>query len=190
MKTIIISIRILLFFTILTGIIYPLLITGIAQIIFPAKSNGSLLIRNGETAGSLLIGQHFGSMAYFSSRPSHVSYNPLPSGGSNLGPTNLMLRNLTQERKQKFMSVNSLDTLIEVPSEMIFTSASGLDPHISPEAALLQTTRIVNYRNFNLEQRKKLMRIIADLTEEPQFRFLGDRRINVFLLNLYLDSIK
>ena len=190
MKTLITSISIMLFFTIVTGIIYPLLITGIAQIIFPSKSNGSLLIRNGETAGSVLIGQHFDSMAYFSSRPSHISYNPLPSGGSNLGPTSLMLKNLAEERKLKFMSVNSLDTLIEVPSEMIFASASGLDPHISPEAALLQTGRIMNYRNFTIEQKKELTKIIADLTEEPQFRFLGDRRINVFLLNLYLDSIK
>lgn len=190
MKALIRSIRILLFFTFLTGIIYTLLITGIGQIIFPAKSNGSLVKRNCKTAGSVLIGQHFGSKIYFSSRPSYNSYNPLPSGGSNLGPTSSILRNLAEERKQNFISFNSQDSLSEVPPEMIFASASGLDPHISPEAALLQTDRIVNYRNFNIEQKKKLIRIITDLTEEPQLRFLGDKRINVFLLNLYLDSIK
>ena len=190
MKSLVISIKILLFFTILTGIIYPLLISGFAQIFFQAKSNGSLVMENGKTKGSLLIGQYFGSRGYFSSRPSCISYNPLPSGGSNLGPTSLTLKNLAEERKQSFISVNYLDTLTDVPSEMIFASASGLDPHISPEAALLQTDRIAKYRNFNMEQKEKLLRIIRDLTEEHQFRFLGDQRINVFLLNLCLDSIR
>lgn len=190
MKSLVISIKILLFFTILTGLIYPVLITGFSQICFPIKSNGSLVIRNGMTEGSMLIGQQFDSLTYFSSRPSYISYNPLPSGGSNSGPTSRRLKDLAEERKNRFIAVNFLDTITEIPSEMIFASASGLDPHISPGAALLQTDRIVKYRIFNMEQREKLLKIIRNLTEEPQLHFLGDKRINVFLLNLSLDSIK
>ena len=190
MKTLIRSVKIFLFFTLLTGVIYPLLMTGIAQIVFPVKSNGSIVIKDGEKRGSTLIGQEFDSTAYFSSRPSHIAYNPLPSGGSNYGLTNAGFRKLVSERKHKFITFNSLDTLTEVPSEMVFESASGLDPHISPQAALLQAGRIADCRKFSPEQRKKLNDLIQNLTEEPTFHLLGERRINVFLLNLGLDTIK
>jgi len=190
MKRLIISLKILLLFTLLTGVIYPLLITGIAQVVFPVKSNGSFVVRNGEIRGSVLIGQKFDSAAYFSSRPSHIAYNPLPSGGSNYGLTNTEFRNLVNERKDKFITFNSLDTLTQVPSEMVFESASGLDPHISLQAALLQAGRIAEYRKFSLEQRQKLHDLMEKLTEEPQFHLLGKERINVFLLNLGLDTIK
>ena len=190
MKTLIISLKIFLFFTLLTGVIYPLLVTGIAQFVFPVKANGSLVVIDNKTIGSELIGQQFDSLAYFSSRPSSISYNPLPSGGSNYGLTNLKLKNLFIERKNQFIAFNQLDSLTVIPSEMLFASASGLDPHISPGAALLQVDRIVKFRMFSAEQRGKLLNLIKNLTEDPQFHLLGQERINVFLLNLSLDRIE
>jgi K+-transporting ATPase ATPase C chain len=190
MKTLIISIKIFLFFTILTGIIYPLFVTGIAQVVFPAKANGSLIVKNNQVIGSELIGQQFDSTIYFSSRPSAVSYNPLPSGGSNFGLTNVKLKNLVAERRLAFNTLNQLDSLAEIPSEMLFASASGLDPHISPEAASLQVNRIAKARNFNAEQKQKLINCVKDLSESPQFLFLGEARVNVLLLNLEADKIQ
>lgn len=190
MKTLIISIKIFLFFTVLTGIIYPLFVTGIAQVVFPAKANGSLIVKNNQIIGSELIGQQFDSVIYFTSRPSAVSYNPLPSSGSNYGLTNTKLKNLVAERKSAFNTFNKRDSLAEVPSEMLFASASGLDPHISPEAAVLQVDRISRSRNFNSVQKQKLLQCVADLTENPQYLCLGESRINVLLLNLRVDKIK
>ena len=190
MKTLIISIKIFFFFTVLTGIIYPLLVTGIAQLAFPSKANGSLIVRNNKTIGSELIGQQFDSTIYFTSRPSAVSYNPLPSGGSNYGLTNLKLKNLVAERKHQFINFNQLDSLAAIPSEMLFASASGLDPHISPKAALLQVERISRVRNLGNIQKQKLLQRINELSEKPTFMFLGEERINVLNLNLELDKLK
>jgi len=190
MKTLIISLKIFLFIILLTGIIYPLFVTGMAQFLFPVKANGSLVVKDNKTIGSELIRQQFDSPAYFSSRPSAVSYNPLPSGGSNFGLTNAKLKNQVAEREKRFIALNQLDSLTAVPSEMLFASASGLDPHISPEAAYLQVDRIVKFRGYTAEQQKEVIRLIKNLTEEPQFHLLGERRINVFLLNLGLDKIK
>ena len=190
MKTLIISLKIFLFFTILTGIVYPLFITCIAQLVFPGKSNGSLIFKNNRAIGSELIGQQFDSAIYFTSRPSAVSYNPLPSGGSNYGLNNAKLKNLVAERKSQFITFNHLDSLTLIPSEMLFASASGLDPHISPQAALLQVERIAEARNFNTIQKQILLQCIKDLTEVPQFLCLGEERVNVLLLNLKLDEIK
>jgi K+-transporting ATPase ATPase C chain len=190
MKTIIISFKIFLFLTILTGIVYPLFITGITQILFPAEANGSLLFKDTRLIGSNLIGQQFDSAIYFSSRPSAISYNPLPSGGSNFGPTNAKLDSLVTERKKQFIIFNELDSLTIIPSEMLFASASGLDPHISPEAALLQVDRIIKARNFNKNQKQELIQCINNLAEVPQFLWLGEERINVLLLNLETDKIK
>jgi len=189
MKTLFISLKIFLFFTLLTGILYPLLITGIAQAIFPSKANGSLIIRNNKTLGSELIGQQFDSTIYFSSRPSAVSYNPLPSGGSNLGLTNNKLKDFVSQRKRQFISVNHLDSLTAVvPAEMLFASASGLDPHISLQAILLQAPRIANARSLNAAQKEKLSKLIKAFTEAPQYLCLGEQRVNVLLLNLSLDE--
>ena len=190
MKTVIISLKIFLFFTILTGIIYPLLVTGIAQIAFSAKANGSLIIKDNKVIGSQLIGQQFDTAFYFSSRPSAISYNPLPSGGSNYGLTNIKLKNLVTDRKKHFIAFNQLDSLATIPSEMLFASASGLDPHISPQAALLQVNRIAKTRGYKNIQKQKLLQCIKDLTEAPQFLLLGDNRINVLLLNLATDKIR
>ena len=190
MKTLFISLKIFLFFTILTGVVYPLLVTGIAQLTFPAKANGSLIVRDNKTIGSELIGQQFDSTIYFSSRPSAVSYNPLPSGGSNYGLTNVKLKNQVTVRKHQFITFNQLDSLTVIPSEMLFASASGLDPHISPQAALLQVERIAKVQNFDNGQTQRLFKLINELSEMPTFMFLGGERINVLLLNLKLDEIK
>jgi K+-transporting ATPase ATPase C chain len=190
MKALLISLKIFLFFTILTGIVYPFVITGIAQLVFPEKANGSLIVKNNKTIGSTLIGQQFDSAIYFTSRPSAVLYNPLPSGGSNYGLNNAKLKNLVVERKSQFITFNHLDSLTPIPSEMLFASASGLDPHISPQAALLQLERIAKARNFNSIQKQNLLQCINDLTEAPQFLCLGEERINVLLLNLATDKIR
>lgn len=190
MKTIIISLKIFLFFTILTGIIYPLLITGIAKIAFPHKANGSLIMEGNKTIGSELIGQQFDSAIYFIGRPSATSYNPLPSGGSNYGLINEKLKNLVEERRKHFIAFNQLDSTTEVPSEMLFASASGLDPHISPQAAILQVARVAQARRFTDTQKQQLKMLIGKQTEKPQFLCLGEERINVLLLNLEVDKIK
>lgn len=190
MKTLFRAIKIFLAFTVLTGIVYPLLVTGIAQVCFPGKANGSLLTVDGKEAGSSLIGQQFDSLIYFSSRPSAVSYNPLPSGGTNYGLTNLKLKQLVDERKKQFIAINGLDSLTTIPSEMLFASASGLDPHISPEAAHMQAERVARARNFNLIQKQKLFEFIDAQTKAPQLLCLGEKRVNVLLLNLEVDKLK
>jgi K+-transporting ATPase ATPase C chain len=190
MKIIIISIKMFLFLTVLTGIIYPLLITVIAQVLFPASANGSLIIKDNKKIGSELIGQQFDSAIYFSSRPSAVFYNPLPSGGSNYGLTNTKLKELVTKRRKQFIAFNDLDSLTVVPSEMLFASASGLDPHISPQAAILQVERIAKSRHFDIIQKNRLIQSIKELSEKPQYGCLGEQRINVLLLNLATDAIK
>jgi K+-transporting ATPase ATPase C chain len=188
MKTIVISLKIFLFFTLLTGVIYPLIVTGIAQVVFPAKANGSLIVKENQIIGSELIGQKFDSTIYFTSRPSAISYNPLPSGGSNYGLTNLKLKNLVAERKKQFIVFNQLDSLTVIPPEMLFASASGLDPHISQKAALLQVDRVSKARKFNAIQKQNLVQIVKNLTETRQFLVLGEDRVNVLILNLELNK--
>ncbi|MBK9358172.1 MAG: potassium-transporting ATPase subunit KdpC [Bacteroidales bacterium] len=189
MKTLITSLRILLFFTVLTGIVYPLFVTGIAQLVFPAKANGSLIMKDNKLIGSVLIGQQFDSAIYFSSRPSAISYNPLPSGASNSGPTNFKLKTAFYNRKSDFIRVNLLDSLTEIPAEMLFASASGLDPHITPRAALLQVERIAAARGLSSVQKDMVNKEIKKLTEKPQFSIFGEERINVLNLNIVLDKI-
>lgn len=190
MKRLLISFKIFLILTLLTGVIYPLIVTGVAQAGFAEKANGSLIITDNKIIGSRLIGQQFDSIIYFSSRPSSISYNPLPSGGSNLGLTNSKLKKLVTERRAGFVDFNNLDSLTEIPSEMLFSSASGLDPDISPEASILQVNRISEARNFNYTQKMQLLQLIEDVTEKPQFSILGETRLNVLILNLELDNIQ
>lgn len=191
MKTISQSLRIFLFFTLLAGVVYPLLITGFGQLLFPKQANGSILHRKGKPLGSELIGQSFDSSAiYFSSRPSYVFYNPLPSGGSNLALSSRKLKELFVQRDNNFRKENGLKLNDRIPSEMLFASGSGLDPHISPEAALLQVERICRSRSFTENQKLQLIKTINRLTESPQYLFLGEKRINVLVLNLETDKIK
>ncbi|MCK9616436.1 MAG: potassium-transporting ATPase subunit KdpC [Lentimicrobiaceae bacterium] len=183
-----IAVKMLLAFTILTGILYPLMITGLAQLIFPHQANGSLVKKDGRLLGSELIGQKTDSSIYFWPRPSATDYNTLPSGGSNLGPTSEKLKNLAEKRRKAFVFGNNLRTNTVVPAEMVFASASGLDPHISPRAALLQMDRIAAARSFSKQQKRQLEELILKKTELPQFSLLGEARVNVFMLNLALDK--
>ena len=191
MKTqIIIALKFLLVMTVLTGFIYTFFMTGVAQLAFPAKANGSLIIKDGKIIGSELIGQKFDSSIYFWSRPSAIDYNPIPSGASNLGPTSVKLKKQVAERRRLFATNNSIADTSTIPKEMLFASASGLDPDISPESALLQLKRVVMARNLNEAQIQKVEQLIKNKTQEPQFLLFGEPRINVFELNLALDSIK
>lgn len=149
-----------------------------------------MIVKDGKTIGSALIGQQFDSAIYFSSRPSAISYNPLQSGGSNYGLTNTALKKLVNERKHQFIIFNQLDSLTVIPSEMLFASASGLDPHISPGAAMLQVERISKSRNFNESSKQQLISLVHLKTEKPQYNLLGEERINVLLLNIELNKIK
>jgi K+-transporting ATPase ATPase C chain len=189
MKALIASIKIFLVFTLLTGIIYPFLVTGIAQLMFRHKANGSIIMASGKAIGSALIGQQFDSTAYFFSRPSAISYNPLPSAGSNYGLTNAKLKEQVIERQKRFAAVNQLNDISEVPPEMVFASASGLDPHISPRAAYLQVQRISKVRNLNPDQKKELTTKIESSIISPRLEIFGESCINVLELNLYLDQI-
>jgi K+-transporting ATPase ATPase C chain len=186
----IIAIKFLLVMTILTGVIYPFFMTGVAQMVFPSRANGSLVKDGDKIIGSELIGQKFDSSIYFWSRPSAIDYNPMPSGASNLSPTSDKLKQQIAERRRLFVTNNSIAETTAIPKEMLFASASGLDPHISPESALLQIKRVVMARNLDEAQIQKVKQLIKNKTQEPQFFLFGEPRINVFELNLALDSIR
>ena len=189
-KQTMIAIRFLMVMTILTGMIYPLLMTGLSQLIFPKKANGSLIMKEGKIVGSRLIGQKFDSNIYFWSRPSAIGYNPLPSGGSNYGPTSEPLKKQVIARRNLFAAMNSIPDPNMVPVEMIFASGSGLDPHISPEAARLQSDRVSTARKFNEAKKHKVQQLIHDLTEHPQYFLFGEPRIKALEINLGVDEIK
>ncbi len=177
MKNIFIALRLLFYFTLLTGIIYPLCITGMAKRFFANSAQGSLIEYKGKMIGSALIGQNFKTPKYFWPRPSAIDYNPLPSGGSNLGPTSKELQNQVQQRKNQGLAF-----------DLLSTSASGLDPHISPEAAFFQIDRIAQARNLKESSVAELRRIVSSHIEKRQFGFLGEPRVNVLLLNLAVDE--
>jgi potassium-transporting ATPase KdpC subunit len=189
MKIIIVSIKFLLLMTLLTGIVYPIFIFGIAKIVFPGKSSGSFIELNGNIIGSELIAQKFESAVYFQSRPSAIDYQPMPSGASNFGPTSRKLKDISDSLKKSYIKKNNLPENINVPTDAVFTSGSGIDPHISPENAMLQIDRIANERGFNENKKKELKNLIKKLGENPQFGFLGESRINVLVLNLELDKL-
>ena len=184
MKTVWISIRMLAVLSVLTGLVYPLVMTGIAQALFPRAANGSLIIQNGKPVGSSLIGQTFTSDKYFWPRPSAVGYNPLPSSGTNLGPTSAVLRDSVDARAARFGS-----SVAVIPSDLLAASGSGLDPHISAGAARIQIGRILTARGRDLTARAGLETLIDRHTEAPQMGLLGEPRVNVLQLNLALDSL-
>jgi len=177
-----------LLMTILTGVIYPIFITLISQVFFNEKANGSLFYKNDEVRGSFLIGQYFSDSIYFQPRPSAINYNPMPSGGSNLGLTSKLLLHQFQERKRNFDLVNSVDSSKQIPSEMLFASASGVDPDISKEVAYLQVPRIVRARNLNAKAAIEIYKFIDEITEQPDLGILGKERVNVLKLNIALDN--
>jgi K+-transporting ATPase ATPase C chain len=175
---------------ILTGIIYPGIVTIITSICFPNEALGSLVERNGVIIGSKLIGQNFDSQKYFWSRPSYNNYNPLPSGGSNLGFLNPLLTETIRRRENAFLQANKIEKDLNIPAEMVTASASGLDPHISPTAALLQVSRVAQERGMDKGKQDQIVNLINDMIQKRQFSLLGEPRINVFLLNLKIDSLK
>jgi potassium-transporting ATPase KdpC subunit len=190
MRTFITSLRAIFILTILTGIVYPVLMIIFSHFIFPHRANGSLITINGEIVGSELIAQKFQGEKYFWSRPSAIDYNPLPSGASNLGPTSRSLQKIVEQRKTFFTEKNFLSSNVVLPTEIVFSSGSGVDPHISPEAALLQVQRVSFARGFDEVKVNKLRSTIQKTTELLQFGFLGQPRINVLLLNIELDKIR
>lgn len=189
-KSFITSIRMILIMTVITGLIYPLFITGISQAFFHKKAQGSIVEKGGIIVGSELIGQASDSGAYFWPRPSAANYQTLPSGASNYSWTDQRLKKLVADRKESFLKGNMLSDTVTVPAEMLFASASGLDPHISPRAAFLQVDRIAKSRGFNDDQKQKLISLVTKMTEKRQYSVFGEERINVFLLNLELDKIQ
>jgi potassium-transporting ATPase KdpC subunit len=189
-RQIITGLRFLVLMIILTGLVYPGLVTVITSVFSPKEANGSLVKRDGVIIGSKLIGQNFDSQKYFWSRPSFNNYNPLPSGASNLGPLNPLLIKKINENEKDFAQANKINEDVNIPPEMLTASASGLDPHISPAAAFLQISRISEARGMDKAEQDKLIELVNDLTENRQFSFLGEPRINVFLLNLRIDSLK
>jgi potassium-transporting ATPase KdpC subunit len=188
-KDFLIALRLFLVMMVLTGIFYPLVVTAIAHICFSHQAKGSMMIVDGKTRGSELVGQKFISERYFRGRPSAIDYNPMPSGASNLGPTNAALKDAVKQRRAYFDSTAVLSSNANIPVELLFASASGVDPHISPEAARLQINRIAIARRFTPEQKVKLVNLVERLIEPPQWGIFGEPRVNVFLLNLTLDRV-
>ena len=183
------SLKMLLVMTVFMGLIYPLVMTAIGQIVFPEQANGSMIRINGKLVGSKLIGQNFTSDKYFWPRPSAIGYNPLPSGGSNYGPTSDTLKKLVELRRSEFIRLNGLSPNTKVPPDMLYASGSGLDPDISPESAELQIDRVARARGFDSLQTVELQKLVKSHIVKAQLGFLGDPRVNVLELNIALDSL-
>lgn len=183
MKTILtdylVSLRALVVFTAVTGLAYPLAMTGLAQALFPQAANGSLVGPATQPVGSVLIAQKFTAPKYFRPRPSASDYGAVPSGASNQGFTSAKLAAAVEERRSA-LGPNA-------PSDLLYASGSGLDPHISPEAAEYQIARVAEARQLPPEV---IRRVVATATEGPQFGFLGQSRVNVLVLNRALDALR
>jgi K+-transporting ATPase ATPase C chain len=180
--------------TLITGVVYPLLVTLIAQMVFPVQANGSLITIDNQIVGSTLIGQTTDDPRYFWSRPSAVSYMEgasldalISSGATNYGSTNEVLAESVVLREQTFRTANNVPDDVAVPVEMLFASGSGLDPHVSPEAARLQIDRVAEARGL---EREIVANLVEQYVEVPQLGFLGQPRVNVLLLNLALDGLQ
>jgi potassium-transporting ATPase KdpC subunit len=175
--------------TILLGIIYPLVMTGVAQVLFPSQANGSLVRdTSGNVIGSAILGQNFTQPQYFHPRPSAAGsdgYDATASGGSNLGPTNQKLIDAVKDRTDAYRQENSLAADVPVPVDAVTTSASGLDPDISPANALIQAARVAKARNVSEDQVRSL---VNQYTEGRTLFVLGEPRVNVLKLNLALDG--
>src|SRR5665213_11688 len=181
-KTIITSLLLTVVLTVLVGIVYPLAMTGIAQLVFPHQANGSLIYRDGKIIGSELLGQQFASAKFFRSRPSANGYDAANSGGSNLGPTSKVLMNrITHDRDSLRTLYPELDTIL--PADMLTTSASGLDPDISVANAMLQAKIVARENNLSLDS---VLALVKSHIQDRELGFLGEPRVNVLELNLDL----
>jgi K+-transporting ATPase ATPase C chain len=183
-KNLLISLWMTIATTVLFGLIYPLLVTGLAQLIFPHKANGQLIQKDGQIVGSTLIGQGFSSPGYFHSRPSAAGngWDAANSGGSNLGPTN---QKLIDRVKADVATAQADNPGTPVPIDLVTTSASGFDPHITPAAAEFQLPRVAKARGTTVD---RLRPLVAKHTESRQLGFLGEPRVNVLELNLDVDQ--
>lgn len=183
------SILALVVFTVLTGVIYPLVVTGIAQVVFPQQANGSLIVRDGKILGSELIGQNFDDPKYFWGRLSATApfaYNAGASSGSNLGPTNPALAEKVKARVQALHDADPNNTQ-PIPVDLVTSSGSGLDPHISIAAALYQIPRVARARNMS---GARVRALVEQFIEGRTFGVLGEPHVNVLKLNLALDGVK
>jgi potassium-transporting ATPase KdpC subunit len=176
----------LLIFTLITGVIYPLVVTGIAQVVFPSQANGSLIMVNGKAVGSELIGQQFDDPKYFWGRLSAAGYNAAASSGSNYGPMNPDLLKAVQTRIDALKAADP-DNTLPIPVDLVTASGSGLDPHISIAAAQYQIHRVAAARGLSEADVRSL---VNKSTDGRQFGFLGEPRVNVLKLNLALDGIQ
>jgi len=189
MRSMMIAIKMTIVLTVLTGILYPLVMVGVAHVIFPSQAEGSLVYRKGVPIGSSLIGQNFKSPGYFRSRPSAAGdkgYDPTSSGGSNLGPTNKSFIDSVKQRLKIVLEENRGVQASQVPVDMVTASGSGLDPEISPAAAEIQVQRVAKARSISEEAVQDLVK----LHTRPRWAgFLGEPGVNVVELNLALDRI-
>jgi potassium-transporting ATPase KdpC subunit len=183
-KNLLISIWMTVATIVIFGLIYPLVVTGLAQVLFPHKANGQIIQQNGAPVGSTIIGQGFSNAAYFHSRPSAAGngWDADNSGGSNLGPTN---QKLIDQVKGDVATAQAENPGTPVPIDLVTTSASGFDPHITPAAAEFQLTRVAKARGITVDQLRSL---VTKHTQGRQFGFLGEPRVNVLELNLDLDQ--
>jgi K+-transporting ATPase ATPase C chain len=179
--------KMMLVLTVLTGLLYPGVVTGLCQVFFPARANGSLIVANGHAIGSELIGQNFKKPEYFQPRPSAAGndgYDPMASGASNLGPTNQKLADRVKDSVASFRK-NNPEYTGPIPADLVTSSGSGLDPDISPASAEAQAARIAKARGVPVEQVRNL---IASHTQGRDLGFMGDPRVNVLEINLALDQ--
>jgi potassium-transporting ATPase KdpC subunit len=182
-RNLVVACRVTLVTTVLLGLLYPLVVTGLAQALFPERANGQLIERDGHVVGSRLIGQGFSAFGYFHSRPSATStpYDAANSGGSQLGPTN---RTLIDAVKLRVEAAREENPGMPIPVDLVTSSASGLDPHLSPAAAAFQVPRIARERGMAAAD---VQALVDAHTEGRQLGFLGEARVNVLELNLALD---
>lgn len=176
--------RLFLVLMVLTGVIYPLALTGVAQLLFHDQAQGSLVMSNNSVVGSRLLSQKTEGAKYFWPRPSAGDYATVAAGASNLGPASDALKKAISDRVTKLGGGNS------VPDDLITTSGSGVDPDISPEAALWQIDRVAKARGYSPEQLEELKKLVELHIDAPQFGFLGEPRVNVLMLNLAVDKLQ